>query len=362
LELDAILSQAVQQGASDVHLRAGLQPMLRVKGSFEPLANSERLKADQTLNYAAGLMSRDQKERFAEHMELDLAYGVRGLGRFRVNIFRQRLTLGLVFRVIPSKVPVFEDLRLPQVLELIAAEQRGLILVTGATGSGKSTTLAALVDYINKHRSAHILTIEDPIEFVHRDHNCVISQREIGSDTKTFGSALRAALRQDPDVILVGEMRDVETIEVALAAAETGHLVISTLHTVNATETLDRITSLFAPHQQSRIRLQLGSLLRAIISQRLVPLADGSGRVPAVEVLVNKGQIRDYIESEAKNRELNDAIARGSASYGCQTFDQSLYVLYSAGLISYDDAMLFATNADDLALRASGVISTSSSF
>ena len=362
MELDAILNQGVQQGAGDVHLRAGLPPMLRIKGTFVPLAGAERLNADQTLSFAAGLMNREQKERFAEHMELDLAYGVRGLGRFRVNVFRQRLTLGLVFRVIPSSVPVFDDLRLPQVLELIAAEHRGLILVTGATGSGKSTTLAAMVDYINKHRSAHILTIEDPIEFIHRDQNCVISQREIGSDTLSFGSALRAALRQDPDVILVGEMRDTETIEVALAAAETGHLVISTLHTVNASETLDRITSLFEPHQQSRVRLQLGSLLRAIVSQRLVPLADGTGRVPAVEVLVNKGQIRDYIESEAKNRELNDAIARGSASYGCQTFDQSLYALYSADLISYDDAMLFATNADDLALRISGVISASASF
>ena len=336
--------------------------MLRIRGSFAPLIAAERLSADETLSFAAGLMNRDQKDRFSAQMELDLAYGVRGLGRFRVNVFRQRLTLALVFRVIPAAVPVFEDLRLPQVLELIAAEQRGLILVTGATGSGKSTTLAALIDYINKHRSAHILTIEDPIEFIHRDHNCVISQREIGSDTKSYGEALRAALRQDPDVIFVGEMRDIETIEVALAAAETGHLVLSTLHTVNASETLDRITSVFAPHQQPRVRLQLGSLLRAIISQRLVPLADGSGRVAAVEVLVNKGQIRDYIDNEAKNRELSDAIARGAASYGCQTFDQSLYALYSAELISYDDAMLFATNADDLALRISGVISASSSF
>jgi twitching motility protein PilT len=362
VELDEILTAGVQQGASDLHLRAGLPPMLRIAGSFVALADHERLTAEQTLKFAADLMTREQKERFAADMDLDLAYGVRGLGRFRVNIFRQRLTLGLVLRVIPSRVPVFEDLHLPQVLETIASEQRGLILVTGATGSGKSTTLAAMVDYINKHRSAHILTIEDPIEFMHRDHSCVISQREVGTDTGSFTQALRAALRQDPDVILVGEMRDRETIEVALAAAETGHLVVSTLHTVNAAETLDRITSLFEPYQQGRIRLQLGSLLRAIVSQRLVPLADGSGRVPAVEVMVNKGQIREYIETEAKNRELGDAIARGVASYGCQTFDQSLYGLYSADLISYDDAMLFSSNPDDLALRISGVVSSSSTY
>ncbi len=362
MELNDILTAGVQQGASDVHLRAGLAPMLRIQGSFVPLAGCDRLTAEQTLKFAANLMNREQKERFADHMDLDMAYGVRGLGRFRVNLFRQRLTLGLVFRVIPSEVPVFEQLRLPPVLELIAAERRGLVLITGATGTGKSSTLAALVDHINKHRSAHILTIEDPIEFMHRDQNCVISQREVGSDTGSFSQALRAALRQDPDVILVGEMRDKDTIEVALAAAETGHLVISSLHTVNAVETLDRITSLFEPHRQSQVRLQLASLLRAIVSQRLVPLADGSGRVPAVEVLVNKGQIRDYIENEARSRELIDAIARGAAAYGCQTFDQSLYGLYSNGLISYDDAMLFATNSDDLALRISGVVSASSNY
>tara|TARA_Y100001968_G_scaffold333237_1_gene394886 strand:+ start:547 stop:1635 length:1089 start_codon:yes stop_codon:yes gene_type:complete len=362
VELDQILSQGVQLGASDIHLRAGLPPMLRISGQMVALQGATKLSPDDTLNVAAQLMNREQKERFSAEMELDLGYGVRGLGRFRVNVFRQRLTLALVFRVIPSRVPVFDELHLPKVLEFIAAERRGLILVTGATGSGKSTTLAALVDYINKHRTAHILTIEDPIEFMHRDQGCVVTQREVGSDTTSFSGALRAALRQDPDVILVGEMRDAETIEVALAAAETGHLVISTLHTIGAAETLNRITSLFPPYQQSRLRLQLGSLLRAVVSQRLVPLADGRGRVPAVEVLVNKGQIRESIENEAKMRDISDAIARGAAAYGCQTFDQSLHNLYETGLISYDDALLFASNADDLALRMSGVVASSTSY
>lgn len=362
MELNEILQVGTSQGASDIHLRVGLPPMLRINGTMVALPNATRLTPEDTLRYASALMNKEQKARFAENLELDLAYGPKGLGRFRVNVFRQRRTLALVFRTIPDQVPSFAQLNLPQSLEAIAEEQRGLILVTGTTGSGKSTTVAAIIDYINTQRSAHILTIEDPIEFLHRDKKAVITQREVGNDTPGFAAALRSALRQDPDVILVGEMRDRRTVEIALAAAETGHLVISTLHTVNAAETIYRIASLFPTYQVERIRFQLSGLLKAIISQRLVPRADGQGRIPALEVLINRGQVQEYIEDKSRTREITDAIARGASTYGTQSFDQSLYRSYKDGLITLDDAMLFATNPDQFAMRVRGVVSAKDNY
>lgn len=362
MELNDILRTAMTHGASDIHLRVGIPPMLRIDGSFIPLRDFPRLTPEQTAQFAAGIMNKVQKDRFSKTMELDMAYGVRGLGRFRANVFRQRMTLGLVFRAISSKILGFKDLNLPPVMEKICEEHRGLVLVTGTTGSGKSTTLASMIDHINSNRSSHILTIEDPIEFMHRDKRSIISQREIGTDTGSYAAALKSALRQDPDVILVGEMRDIETVEIALTAADTGHLVMSTLHTLNAVETITRIVSLFPPHHQDGLRLQLGGLIRAIISQRLVPRADGKGRVPALEILVNTGQVRDYIESKEKLKELTDVIAKGSSTYGMQTFDQSLYRFFKAGEITYEEAIKAASNPDDLALRASGVVSSADHF
>jgi twitching motility protein PilT len=310
---------------------------------------------------AFGIMNDYQREKFKQTNEVDLAYGVPGLGRFRVNVFQQRGTLGVVFRVIPFKIQTIEQLTLPKVLEKIAAEQRGLVLVTGTTGSGKSTTLAAMIDHINATETCHIMTIEDPIEFLVRDKRSIVNQREVGVDTMSFGQALKSALRQDPDVILVGEMRDLETIETALTAAETGHLVMSTLHTLDATETINRIISAFPPYQQKQVRLQLGSVLKAVISQRLVPRADGKGRVPAIEVLLATGRVRELIEDKDRTKEISEAIAQGHVSYGMQTFDQSLMALLRAQVISYEEALRQATNPDDFALRVSGISGTSDS-
>jgi len=336
--------------------------MLRIQGSFQPLRDFQRLTPENTAQFAAGMMNKAQKEAFSRTMDLDMAYGVRGLGRFRVNVFRQRMTLGLVLRTISSKILSFQELNLPPVLDQIASEHRGLVLVTGTTGSGKSTTLAAMIDQINSNLSGHILTIEDPIEFMHRDKRCIITQREIGTDTTSYATALRAALRQDPDVILVGEMRDLETVEIALSAAETGHLVMSTLHTTDCTETIGRIISMFPPHHQDGVRLQLAGLLKAVISQRLVPRADGKGRVPALEIMVNTGRIREFIENAGRTKEIKDALASGHSTYGTQTFDQSLYRHYKEGLISYEDALKYSSNADDFALRVSGVVSSNDAF
>jgi twitching motility protein PilT len=307
---------------------------------------------------AFSIMSSRQKEKFKNNYEIDIAYSVPGLGRFRCNIFQQRGTVGMVLRVIPVKILSIRELMLPTVLEKIAEERRGLILCTGTTGSGKSTTLAAMIDYINAHRTEHIMTVEDPIEFLHRDKKSIVNQREVEVDTKSFSQALRSALRQDPDVILVGEMRDYETIETALTAAETGHLVLSTLHTMDATETVNRIISVFPPHQQKQIRLQLAAVLKAVISLRLLPRADGLGRVPATEVLISTAYIRDCIENKEKTKLIKDAISQGTSQYGMQTFDQSLYILYKNGLITLDEALRRASNPDEFRLKLSGIQST----
>ena len=359
MELNDILKIAMKGGASDIHLKAGLPPMFRVDGKLVPLKDARRLPPEEISRVAFGIMNNYQKEKFKEYNELDLAYGVPGLGRFRVNVFQQRGTIGIVFRVIPFKIDSIEQLLLPRVLEKIAMEERGLILVTGTTGSGKSTTLAAMVDHINTQKTCHVMTIEDPIEFLIRDKRSVINQREVGVDTMSFPQALKSALRQDPDVILVGEMRDLETVETALLAAETGHLVMSTLHTLDATETINRIIAVFPPYQQKQIRMQLGAVLKAVISQRLLPKADGRGRVAALEVLISTARIREMVEDKDRTKEINDAIAQGHITYGMQTFDQALMGLLKQNLITYEEALRACSNPDDFALRVSGISGTS---
>jgi twitching motility protein PilT len=359
VKIDELLQVATSFGASDLHIKAGSFPFMRIGGELRPVIDSARLSQEDTLDMAFSMMSNRQKQRFKEVSEVDIGYGVAGIGRFRANIFQQRGTVGIVVRVIPDHTRSTSELGLPPVIERIADEQRGLILVTGTTGSGKSTTLAAMIDRINTTRSGHIVTIEDPIEFLHRDKKSFVTQREVDVDTRSFAEALRGALRQDPDVILVGEMRDHETIETALTAAETGHLVLSTLHTLDATETVTRIVSSFPPHQQKSVRIQLAGILKAVISMRLVRAARGSGRVPAVEVMVSTGFIRDCIMNEEKTSQIREAIASGTSQYGMQTFDQSLFHLFQSGLISLEEALRGSSNPDEFRLRVSGIRSAS---
>ncbi len=361
MELNEILQIAQRGGASDIHLKAGLPPMFRVDGALVPLKDGKRLPPEEVARMAFGIMNELQKDKFKQQNEVDLAYGVPGLGRFRVNVFQQRGTIGAVLRVIPFKINSIKELMLPPVLEKICIEERGLILVTGTTGSGKSTTLAAMIDHINAHETNHIITIEDPIEFLIRDKRSIVNQREVGVDTMSFNQALKSALRQDPDVILVGEMRDLETIETALLAAETGHLVMSTLHTLDAAESVNRIISTFPPHQQKQIRIQLASVIKAVVSQRLVPKADGKGRVAAVEIMKATGRIKELIEDKDRTKEIPEAIAQGHVTYGMQTFDQSLMGLFKSNLITRDEAMRNATNPGDFDLKLRGIASTSDS-
>jgi twitching motility protein PilT len=358
MHIDDLLRIAMERKASDLHLKVGNYPHVRVDGELVPLTDQPRVSAEDMLNMAFSMMSNRQKQKFKESAELDMAYGVAGLGRFRVNVFQQRGNVGLVLRVIPTKIRALEELYLPKVIEHICEEQRGLVLVTGVTGSGKSTTLAAMLDRINSGRPEHIITIEDPIEFLHRDKKGFVNQREVEVDTPSFASALRASLRQDPDVILVGEMRDLETISTALHAAETGHLVFSTLHTLDAVETINRIIAVFPPPEQKQVRMQLGATLRSVISQRLVRRADGAGRVPACEILISTAFVRECIMIPEKTRLIREAIAAGTSQYGMQTFDQSLYDLFSQGLISYETALENASNPDDFKLKVQGIHST----
>jgi twitching motility protein PilT len=358
MHVNDLLKIAVDSGASDLHLKVGTFPMMRVRGSLVPALEDKRLEHEEMVSMAAAVLPVGYRDKFKEQHEVDLAYSVAGLGRFRCNAFQQRGTIGMVFRVIPRNVTTIDDLALPPVLKRISKEERGLVLVTGATGSGKTTTLAAMIDEINSTRTAHIMTIEDPIEYLHRDKKSVINQREIGVDTNSFSLALRSALRQDPDVILVGEMRDFETIQTALVAAETGHLVFSTLHTLDATETINRIIAVFPPHQQKQIRLQLASVLRAIVSQRLMPKPKGEGRVPAVEVLTSTAFIRDCIADREKTHLIHGAIAQGTSQYGMQTFDQSIFSLYEQGFVELEEALRWASNVDDFKLKVSGISNT----
>ena len=358
MNVDEILRKAVEQKASDIHLKVGSHPFVRIDGALTPLGNMPRVSPEDMLSMVFSMMTNRQKQKFKETAELDMAYGVAGLGRFRVNIFQQRGNVGLVLRVIPTKIKTIDELRMPPIINKVCEEQRGMILVTGTTGSGKSTTLAAMIDRINSSRPDHIMTIEDPIEFLHRDKKGIVNQREVGVDTGSFANALRAALRQDPDVILVGEMRDLETIQTAVHAAETGHMVFSTLHTLDAAETVMRIIAVFPPPEQKQIRMQLAATLKAVISQRLVPTADGQGRAPAVEVMIVTAFIRECILNPEKTRMIPEAIASGTSQYGMQTFDQSIYDLFKSEVITFEEALKRASNVDDFKLRIAGITSS----
>jgi twitching motility protein PilT len=354
----AVLQQLVQRNASDLHLKVGRPPTLRLHGDLVPL-DHPALRPEDLKGLAEQLMTPRQVKEFTENKECDFAIGVPGIGRFRCNVYQQRGSLCYAMRAIPYQARTIPELNLPPVLEEIALKPRGLVLVTGITGSGKSTALAAMIQHINEHRKANVITIEDPIEFLHRDINCHINQREVGTDTATFGQALRRVLRQDPDIILIGEIRDLETLDAALKAADTGHLVFSTLHTTDATQTINRVLSFYPPHQQAEVRFSLASALQAVISLRLVPRADKPGRVPACEVLINTQTVRDQIRDMEKSLNIPDLIKEGTVQYGMQSFDQSLMHYYSQGIISYESAVFFATSPSEFALRVQGVAGTS---
>ncbi len=350
----AILQQMIQQNASDLHLKVGRPPTLRVNGDLAPLALSA-MRPEDLKSLAEQLMTPKQVKEFAEFKESDFAIGVPGIGRFRVNVYQQRGTIAYALRSIPYQAKTISELNLPSVVEEIAMRPRGLVLVTGITGSGKSTALAAMIQHINEQRHANVITIEDPIEFLHRDINCHINQREVGTDTGSFAQALRRVLRQDPDVVLIGEIRDLDTLDTALKAADTGHLVFSTLHTTDATQTINRVLSFYPPHQQAEVRFALSTALQAVISLRLVPRSDKPGRIPAAEVLINTAAVRDNIRDMTKALNIPDLIKEGTVQYGMQSFDQSLMAWYSQGAISYESAVFFATNPSEFALRVQGV-------
>jgi len=358
MNLDELLRIAASNRASDLHLKVGNYPHQRIDGELYPMTQFARVSPEEMTEMAFFLMTDQHKERFEQKCDIDLAYGIAGVGRFRINVFQQRGSLGMAVRLIPNVILKLDELHLPPVIGKLCDERRGLVLVTGATGCGKTTTLAAMIDYINSTRAVHIITIEDPIEFLHRDEKGFVHQREVEVDTPSFGLALRAALRQDPNVILVGEMRDAETILIAMQAAETGHLVFSTLHTLDATETVQRVISAFPLSDQMQIRLQLASTLRGIVCQRLVRKADGVGRVPAAEVMVTTEYIRACIIDEAKTSLIRGAIGAGTSQYGMQTFDQSLYDLHSQKLITLEEALLRASSPADFKLRVAGIRAT----
>ncbi|HEX9704010.1 MAG TPA: PilT/PilU family type 4a pilus ATPase [Gemmatimonadales bacterium] len=348
------ITHMVQRGGSDLLLKVGRPATIRVNGDLLAMETAP-LKPEELKSLAEQIMTPRQVKEFAEHKEADFAIGVPGVGRFRTNVYQQRGTVAFAFRAIPYEVKTIKDLNLPPVLEEIALRPRGLVLMTGVTGSGKSTALAAVINHINMNRRVNVITIEDPIEFLHRDHLSNISQREVGNDTLSFNAALRHVLRQDPDVILIGEIRDMETLDVALKAADTGHLVLSTLHTTDATQTINRIISFFPPHQHDEIRHTLSTALHAVISLRLVPRKDGKGRLPACEVLINTAAVADNVRDLSKQLNIPDLIADGSVQYGMQSFDQSLFRYYQQGVISYESAIFYATNPSEFALRVSGV-------
>ncbi len=354
----AAITEMVQRGGSDLHLKVGRPPTIRVAGELSQLTIAP-LKPEELKALAEQIMTSRQVKEFAEHKEADFAIGVPGIGRFRTNVFQQRGTLAFVFRAIPYEVKTVEQLQLPKVLEAIALKPRGLVLVTGVTGSGKSTTLAALVQHVNQNRSCNIITIEDPIEFLHRDGVANISQREVGSDTLSFDTALRHVLRQDPDVIMIGEIRDRSTLDTAMKAADTGHLVFSTLHTTDATQTINRIISFFPPHEHDGVRNLLATALEAVVSLRLVPTKDGNARVPASEILINTAAVRDNIRDAEKALNIPQLIKEGTVQYGMQSFDQSLMDWYQQDVISYEGALFYSTNPSEFALRVSGIEGTS---
>ncbi|HEV2440263.1 MAG TPA: type IV pilus twitching motility protein PilT [bacterium] len=362
--INDLLRAAVEAGASDLHVTVGLPPMLRVSGTLRPI-NETRLSPEETARLAYGMFNDYRKERFEQTWDVDFSYAVGAVGRFRVNVYRQRGSVGLCARVIPDRVPSIEDLNLPPILKELTRKPRGLVLVTGPTGHGKSTTLAAMIGFINDERNAHIMTIEDPIEYVFPHHKSIVNQREVGNDTQNFPNALRAVLREDPNVIVIGEMRDLETIAAALTIAETGHLVFATLHTANAAQSVDRVIDVFPPNQQQQIRVQLSTVVEAVLSQQLLavqPMAEGAGavengigsgdflratnRVPAMEIMMATPAIRNLIR-EGKTHQISSTVQTGS-QYGMQTMDQALFMLYKRGLISADLALSRAIYHDDL--------------
>ncbi|HYC52880.1 MAG TPA: PilT/PilU family type 4a pilus ATPase [Gemmatimonadaceae bacterium] len=357
-DFKSVLQQLVRMNASDLHLKVGRPPTVRLNGNLVPL-DFPALKPEDLKSLGEQLMNPKQVKQFTEEKESDFAIGVPGIGRFRVNLYQQRGSLCYAMRAIPYQVQTIQELLLPKVLEEIALKPRGLILVTGVTGSGKSTALAAMIHHINEHEHGNIITIEDPIEFLHRDINCHINQREVGTDTASFPQALRRVLRQDPDVILIGEIRDLDTLDAALKAADTGHLVFSTLHTMDATQTIQRVLSFYPPHQQAEVRFSLANALQAVVSLRLVPRADKPGRVPACEVLINTAAVRDQIRDMEKSLNIPDLIKEGTVQYGMQSFDQSLMQWYQQGAISYESAVFYATSPAEFALRVQGVAGTS---
>jgi twitching motility protein PilT len=353
-----MIQEMLNRRASDLHLRVGIRPMLRVDGALVSI-DEQILVHEDIDKILSQILNDEQKERFHAKREMDLALSISKMGRFRINLYKQRGTVGIAIRQVNTKVPGFEELNLPGVVKDIASNKRGLVIVTGTTGSGKSTTLASMVEHINGSRSENILTIEDPIEYIYRDKKSIISQREVGGDTESFPAALRHAFRQDPDIILVGEIRDADTMNIALTAADTGHLVLTTLHTLNAVETISRIISFFPPHQHQQIRLLLAGTLKAIICQRLLPRCDGPGRVPAVEALISTASIREAIIDPEKTATILDLIESGNIQYGMQSFDQSIMRLYRSGFISYEEAMIQCSNPDDFDLRVKGITSAS---
>jgi twitching motility protein PilT len=354
----AVLQHMIQSNASDLHLKVGRPPTLRIDGHMMSM-ELPALKQEDLRSLAEQIMAPKNIKEFSEQKESDFALAVPGIGRFRVNAYQQRGTIAYALRTVPFQAKTIAELNLPEVCERISLMPRGLILVTGITGSGKSTALASMLHYINQNRHANIITIEDPIEFLHRDIKSSINQREVGTDTNSFAQALRRVLRQDPDILLVGEIRDLDTLDTALKAAETGHLVFSTLHTTDATQTINRVLSFYPPHQQTEVRYMLSTALRAIISLRLVRRADKKGRVPAAEILVNTEAVRDQIRDLSKALNIPALIKEGGVAYGMQSFDQSLMNWYHKGVISYDDALFTSTNPAEFALRAQGINASS---
>jgi len=353
-----VLQKMVQDNASDLHFKVGRPPTMRVDGELQALETAP-LKPEDLRSVGDQILPPKQRREFETEKEADFAIGVPGIGRFRVNMYQQRGSIAYAFRAIAFQAMTIKELNLPPVLEEIAMKPRGLVLVTGITGSGKSTALASMIQFINEHRHANIITIEDPIEFLHRDINCNINQREVGTDTGSFGQALRRVLRQDPDIIMIGEIRDLETLEIALKAADTGHLVFSTLHTTDATQTINRVMSFYPPHQQADVRFTLSSALQAIISLRLAPRSDRGGRIPACEVLINTATVRDNIRDLDKTLNIPALIRDGTVQYGMQSFDQSLMNWYSKGVISYESALFYATSPSEFALKVQGVAGAS---
>ncbi len=358
LDIKQLLAEMARWDASDLHIKVGNPPALRVHGTLKDM-NLPAAKPDQIDEIARSLLTEEQYLTLEQEKEIDFAFKVEKFGRFRTNIYYQKGSKAIAFRLIPTRIKTTDELMLPHVLQELALRPRGLVLITGMTGSGKSTTLASMVEHINLHRRNNIITVEDPIEFVYSDKKSRISQRAVGIDTMSFGNALRHVLRQDPDVILIGEIRDVDTMTIALQAADTGHLVFSTLHTTDATQTINRIISFFPLHQHQEIRLLLSTTLLAIVSMRLIPRADIPGRVPACEVMVSTESIRDYLKDPMKTHLIPTLIKEGHSQYGMQTFDQSLMQMFREGFVSYEDALHHSTNPNEFALRVKGIQATS---